>query len=683
MQPSILSSTVIIFGLSIAVLLVCYRLKIPTIVGFLLTGVLCGPSGFGLVGATAEVETLAQIGVVLLLFSIGLEFSLNNLLQIRRTILIGGTLQVALTIGFVTLISWHFGKSLPESVFIGFLLSLSSTAIVLKRLQEKAEVESPHGRTSLGILIFQDIVVVPMMLVLPLLSGTEGVAAGQSVIILFVKILGIIVAMAVLTKWIVPWILFRVAKTKSSELFLLAVIVICFSIAWLTSSTGLSLALGAFLAGLVLSESEYGNQALGSILPFKDVFTSLFFISIGMLFDGAFFLHHPVLILSLTLAVLVLKVVIASLVPAVLGFPLRTMVLTGLSLGQVGEFSFILSTAGMAVGLLDKNTYQLFLGVSILTMAATPFVMAAGPWLADRLLSLPLPKRLTAGLQSSDFMEKTLERQKLNDHLIVVGFGINGRNVARAARAMGIPYVVTEMNPETVRREKAAGEPIIYGDASQEAVLQHVDIRNARVVVVGIPDPIATRRVVETARKLNATVHIIARTRFFQETARLYELGASDVIPEEFETSVEIFTRVLVKYLVSPEVIEMFVAEVRSDSYQMFRNISKAKATFSDLKFALPDVEVNMAWVGEGSLLAGKSLSEIRLRGEFGITLLAVRRGSEVISNPDSSIVLADGDILVILGKPQDIVRFNAALKTRPLADPPLFRDFQGSPKGD
>jgi CPA2 family monovalent cation:H+ antiporter-2 len=663
MQTSILSSTVVIFGLSIVVLLVCYRLRIPTIVGFLLTGVLCGPSGFGLVNATAEVETLAQIGVVLLLFSIGLEFSFHNFVRIKRIILIGGTLQVVLTIVVVTVFARYLGRSMPQSVFIGFLLSLSSTAIVLKRLQEKAEVESPHGKTSLGILIFQDIIVVPMMLVLPLMSGNSG-TAGSSVMVFFVKILGIIVCMVVMTKWIVPWILFRVAKTKSSELFLLSIIVICFAIAWLTSSAGLSLALGAFLAGLVLSESEYSYQALGSILPFKDVFTSLFFISIGMLFDGAYFLRHPVLIISLTLAVLVLKVVIASFVPAVLGFPLRTMVLTGLSLGQVGEFSFILSTAGISFGLLDKDTYQIFLGVSILTMAATPFVMACGPWISDRLLSLPLPNRITAGLHSQEVPLAQEKKQRQSDHLIIIGFGINGRNVARAARATGIPYVITEMNPETVRREKAAGEPIIYGDATQEAVLLHVDIRTARVVVVGIPDPIATRRVIEVARKLNPSVHIIARTRFYRETGLLYALGASDVIPEEFETSVEIFTRVLVKYLVSPEVIEMFVAEVRSDSYQMFRNLSREKTTFSDLKFALPDVEVNMAWVGEGSSFEGKSLAEIKLRGEFGITLLAVRRGSEVISNPDSSVVLSAGDILVILGKPQDIVRFTAALKS-------------------
>ena len=657
MQTSFLSTTVIVFGLSILVLLFCYRLRIPTIVGFLLTGVLAGPAGFGLVGNQSEVETLAQIGIVLLLFSIGIEFSLKNLLQIKNIVLVGGTLQVLLTIAAVFVASLWLNLSPAESLFMGFLLSLSSTAIVLKRFQEKGEVESPHGKTSLGILIFQDLIVVPMMLLIPILAGRGG-DVGSSLILLLVKIIGIIAFMVACIKWIVPKVLFLVAKTRSSELFLLSVIVICFSIAWLTSSAGLSLALGAFLAGLILSESEYSYQALGSILPFRDVFTSVFFISIGMLFDIDFFIHHPVLIILLAAAVLVVKVLIASVIPGLLGFPLRTMVLVGLSLGQVGEFSFILAVSGMEFGLLDRNSYQVFLGVSILTMAATPFVMGLGDWLSDLLHRLPFPRRILSGLQTDHSLANQNHVHELNDHLIIIGFGVNGRNVARAAKAAGIPYVITEMNPETVRKEKAAGEPIFYGDSTQEAVLSHVKVRQARVVAIGIPDPVATRRVVEIARKLNPSVHIIARTRFFQETGPLYDLGASEVIPEEFETSVEIFTRVLMKYLVPRYEIERFIAEVRSDGYQMFRSISKQKASFPDLKFALPDVETNMVWVGEGSFLTGKTIANLNLRQRFGITLLAVRRETEIFSNPESSLEICAGDILVVLGKPGDNVRF-------------------------
>ncbi len=664
MDTSFLSTTVIVFGLAILVLLACHKLKIPSIVGFLLTGVLAGPSGLGLVTSEKEVELLAQIGVVILLFSIGIEFSMQSLMQMRKTFFMGGTLQIVLTVGGVCAASLLAGRTPAQSVFMGFLLSLSSTAIVLKWFQEKAEMESPHGKTSLGILVFQDLAVVPMMLLVPVLAG-KSADVGSSVVLLLAKVAAIGICTAVLARWVVPKVLFWIAKTRSRELFLLAVIVTCFSIAWLTSSAGLSLALGAFLAGLILSESEYGYEALGSILPFRDVFTSVFFISVGMLFDLDYFVHHPVLIVSLAACVFAGKVLIAFFVPAMLGFPLRTMTLVGLALGQVGEFSFILSRAGLDYGLLDKGTYQVFLGVSILTMAAAPFALASGTVVSDWLLSLPLPGRVRSGWRSEGKKGVAQLSPGHRDHVIIVGFGVNGRNVARSARAAGIPYVITEMNPETVRNEKAAGEPIYYGDATQEAVMTHVNVQQARVVVVGVPDRVATRRAVAIARKLNPSVHIIARTRFFQDASPLYELGASDVVSEEFETSVELFTRVLVKYLVPRDRIEQFIAEARSDGYQMFRSPSGEKTTFSDLKFALPDVEVNMAWVAEGSFLAGKTIAEINMRRSYGITLLAVRRETEIISNPQSGLALCAGDVLVFLGKPADNVKFTETVATK------------------
>ena len=653
MPSTILTSIVIIFGLSICVLFACYRLRIPTIVGFLLTGILCGPSGLRLVQASKDVELLAQIGVVLLLFSIGIEFSLKQLLSIKKAVLIGGTLQVVLTVGAVSVIAIQFGRSLPEAVFLGFLLSLSSTAIVLKRLQEKAEVESPHGKISLGILIYQDLIAVPMMLLVPFLSGAMR-HPGVSIGMLGLK-LGLIVLVLVLgIKWVVPGVLFQAAKTRSREIFLLTIIVICFSVAWLTSTLGLSLALGAFLAGLIISESEFSSQALGSILPFRDVFTSIFFISIGMLFDLHFFLLHPLLIAFVSVGVLVIKSMVAGAASSFLGFPIRTMVQVGLALSQIGEFSFILMQSGLDFHLIDKNTYNLFLGVSIITMALTPFIMGGGNFLTNFLLQLPLPARLKSGLKEQSNPVLSVAAQSLRDHLVIIGYGINGRNVARAAKVAGIPYCILEMNPDTVRKEKSRGEPIYYGDAINEEVLLHVDVHRARVLVVAIPDPVATRRVIEASRKLGPLVHIIARTRFFQEMAPLYALGASEVIPEEFETSVEIFTRVLHKYLVSRDKIERFVAEVRSDGYQMFRSLSRQNPLLSDLKMALPDIQINSLSLSPRSTAVGKSLSEIDLRKKFGVTLLAIQREKEVLSNPAGDVTLRADDILVVMGKPEN-----------------------------
>jgi CPA2 family monovalent cation:H+ antiporter-2 len=454
MEIPLLKDILILFGLAIAVLLICHRLHVPTIVGFLLTGILAGPHGLGMISAVHEVEILAEIGIVLLLFTIGIEFSLRNLLQIRRSVLMGGAFQVLLTIMVTYLISMQIGLGFAQSVFVGFLVSLSSTAIVLKLIQERAEVDSPHGRTTLGILIFQDVIIVAMILVTPILAGAIG-NLGESLLIIVAKGIGIILLVMVGAKWIVPQILYQIARTRNRELFLLGVVVICLAVAWMTSSAGLSLALGAFLAGLVISESEYSHQALGNILPFRDVFTSFFFVSIGMLLDVGFLFQRPGIIALIALCVLVLKSIIAGSVTILLGFPLRTGTLVGLALSQVGEFSFILSRTGIEHGLLAGNIYQMFLSVSVLTMAATPFIIAMAPRIADLALGLPLPKRLKSGL----YPVLGIKEAGKTDHLIIIGFGVNGTNVARAARAGAISmYHIPGLTPEAPTLEKALGD---------------------------------------------------------------------------------------------------------------------------------------------------------------------------------------------------------------------------------
>ncbi len=660
MEIPLLNDIVIIFALSIAVLFVCYQFRVPAIVGFLVTGILAGPYGLGLIKGVHEVEMLAEIGVVLLLFTIGIEFSFERMLQIKKSILMGGSIQVLLTLLVTFLIARQLGQPIGESIFIGFLISLSSTAIVLKLIQERAEVDSPHGRTTLGILIFQDIIIVPMILVTPLLTGATG-DAGESLLVLIAKGIGIIVLVIVSAKWIVPKVLYQIARTRSQELFLLSVVVICLAVAWITSSAGLSLALGAFLAGLIISDSEYSHQALGNILPFRDVFTTFFFVSIGMLFDLGFLFREPGTIALIALGVLVLKSIIASFATVLLGFPLRTSLLVGLALGQVGEFSFILSKTGVEHGLLTGNIYQMFLAFSVLTMAATPFIISLAPSLVGISLRLPLPKMLISGF--SPVSEIKVEKKK--HHLIIIGFGMNGRNVARAAKIAGIPYAIIEMKPETVRSEQARGEPICYGDSTQETVLQHANIKDARIVVVAINDPTATRRITEIVRRLNRKVHLIVRTRYLQEMKPLYELGADQVIPEEFETSVEIFTRVLAKYLIPRDKIERLVAEVRSDGYEMFRSLARETASFADLKLQLPDVEISTLRVAERSALVGKSLVQIELRKKYGVTVLAIRRNSQILSNPSADIQFCVNDVLFVLGPPDRVAEV-AALSHNP-----------------
>jgi len=663
MELLILNDLLITLALSILVLFICHQVRVPVIVGFILTGILAGPHVFGLIKAVQEVEVLAEIGVVLLLFTIGVEFSFANLLQIRKSVLVAGPIQVALTClaGFV--LALQVGKPFGESMFIGFLLSLSSTAIVLKILQGRAEVDSPHGRTDLGILIFQDIIIVPMMLLIPLLAGTTN-NVSSSLLILLGKALLIILLVIASAKWIVPRLLYEIAKTRSRELFLLAIVAVCFAVAWLTASAGLSLALGAFLAGLIISETEYSHQALSNILPFRDVFSSFFFISIGMLLDVNFLFQQPGLIALITLGVLVLKSLIGGFAALLLGFPLRTTILIGLAISQVGEFSFILSKAGISQGIFSGNTYQLFLDATIITMMATPLLMAMAPRAADVILRLPIPRKLRTG----SFLVKEVMEVEQKDHLIIVGFGVSGRNLARAASVSGISHVIVEMNPETIKTARAKGEPIFYGDATQEEILKHAGIQEARIVVVAINDPAATRKITYLARTLNPGVYLIVRTRYLQEVQPLYDSGANDVVPEEFETSVEIFNLVLKKYLIPRQEIERLTAEVRARCYQVFRS-ERELEPFNGLKPGLPDIEISTFRLADRAPLAGKSLSQMELRKRYGLTVLALRRHGQMIPNPEPEMQLKAGDLLIVMGPPDTIASHSWLFESRELGE--------------
>jgi CPA2 family monovalent cation:H+ antiporter-2 len=650
MHIPLLLDLLLIFGLAVPVLLVCHRLRIASVVGFLITGVIVGPHSFGIIGDATDIKILAEIGIVFLLFTIGIEFSLDNLLRIKRFVFAGGTLQVLLTIAAVFLVSSKAGLGYGPSVFNGFLLSLSSTAIVLKLLQERAEVESPHGQATLGLLIFQDIVVVPMMILTPFLAGAPGQNQG-SLFLLLAKGIGLIALVLLSAKWLVPRILYQITRTRSRELFLLSTLAMCFAVAFLSYGLGLSLALGAFMAGLIVSKTDFSFETLGNIIPFRDVFASLFFVSIGMLLDLRFFLQNPLHILMIAFIVIVVKSILACAVVLVLRYPLRTSILTGLALCQVGEFSFVLFDRGQQVGLLPPHLLQLFLDVSVVTMALTPFIIALGPRITD-IFSRLIPARVRTGWAVGSGSKDTKQPQKLRDHLIIVGFGLNGRNLARAAGMAGIPYLILEMNSQTVKRERDKGEPIYYGDAAQEEVLKHANVGEARILVLVISDPEACRRITAVARKENPRIFILVRTRFLAEMGRLYALGANEVIPEEFETSIEIFSRVLSKYLIPRHEIEALIGETRADGYQMFRSLSKESTSFGDLKHYLPDVEVSTIRITEGSPVRGRSIGQSELRKEHGVTVLAIRREGQLISSPDADTFLKENDLLILIGAP-------------------------------
>jgi CPA2 family monovalent cation:H+ antiporter-2 len=375
-----------------------------------------------------------------------------------------------------------------------------------------------------------------------------------------------------------------------------------------------------------------------------------------MLLNLGFFIQHVQLILLLALAVLTIKTIVAGLATLLMGFPLRTAVLVGLSLSQVGEFSFVLALVGIEYNVLSPEIYQYFLALSIITMTITPFIITLAPAIADTILKVPHPKKLQTGLFPIGPKGDVKKTGLLKDHLVIVGFGLNGKNIARAAKTANIPYSVIEMNPETVRSEQAKGEPIFYGDASQEVILEHAGIKAARLILIVISDPAATRRVTELARRLNPKIHIITRTRYVEEMAPLYTLGANEVIPEEFETSVEIFTRVLAKYLIPRDEIEKFITEVRSDGYEMFRSIAKKSETHGELP-SFPELETTSFRVKENSPVAGKTLAQTELRRKYGVTLLVIYRGSEILSNPEGKTILYPNDMVLVLGSPEKLAK--------------------------
>lgn len=634
---------VILFALSVGVIFIFHRVGIPAILGYLMTGIVAGPFGLALVKSIHEVELLAEVGVVLLLFTIGIEFSLTNLKRIKKVVFLGGGLQVGLSIAIGTGIFLLRGMPHNKSIFFGFLLALSSTAIVMKLINDRSEVVSPQGKVALGVLVFQDIIVVPLILAIPLLAGSTG-QSGAGFIIAG-KIVAALTLIFLLYRWGVTWILYHVSRTRSNELFILTIVLICMGIAWLTALAELSLALGAFLAGLIVSESEHSHRAIGNIVPFRDLFTSFFFVSIGMLFNISLVLDNLMVVALLTCAAIVVKTVITGFMGFVLGYPLRIQILAGLYLSQVGEFSFVLARLGEKAELLSHVEYQIFLAVSILTMGLTPFLFTLSQRLAKLSEKIPLPGVLKYGRV---YLPPEPEEQ-MKDHMIIIGYGINGRNVAKAALAANIPYLILEMNPETVRHEREKGVPIYYGDATQEEVLKHAAIDHARVVIVVIADPAATVQIAQVVRRMNHKIYLIIRTRFIREVEHLYSLGADEVIPEEYETSIEIFARVLLHYQVPLGDIERLISEIRTDEYGLFRSMGK-KARPRQITYAIPEVQVFTLIVEEGNFLDGRTMGELDLRKKYNITVLAIRRHEETISNPSVKMKFLPGDMVFLMG---------------------------------
>lgn len=639
-----LREAVLLLAAAIGVILLSARLRIPSVVGFLITGVLIGPSVLGLIGEAERVELFAEIGVVFLLFSIGLEFSLERLAQIRRFFFTGGTAQAVLTTGAIAALALGLGFSPSRAVFFGFLATLSSTALVLKLLADRRELDSPHGRIVLGILLFQDFLIVPMIILTPVLGGTiEATPAGLAG--RFLLGLAVVGLVFVAGRYLMPRVLHLLVAARVREVLVLGVLAICLGLAWLTNALEFSLALGAFIAGILISETEYSHQVVAEVLPFRDVFNSIFFISIGMLLDVGFALAAPVQVLGLAAILLGVKALTGFVAVWLLRFPARLIVVSALSLAQVGEFSFVLLEVGREHGLMgDGGLFQLFLAAAILTMLATPVLMAVAPKLSRQ-----------AGVLGAESSEERPPEEQRRDHVILAGFGVGGANVARVLRAAGLRYAVVEFDGVVAQQAREAGEPVLFGDVTRPEILGHAGIEDARVLVFMISDPQSVGRSARSARQMNPSLHIIARTRRVEEIEALHRFGADEVVSEEFETSIEVFTRVLQRYHVPRNVIRAEIRALRGENYLMLRAPGRTEGASDAVLEALEAGTVDLFRLERGSPAVGRTLRELDLRNRTGTTILSVVRGEKPIPNPDPGLALEVGDTLVLVGSHGEI----------------------------
>jgi CPA2 family monovalent cation:H+ antiporter-2 len=631
---AVLLELALLFALCVGVAVTFHRLRLPPIVGFLTAGVIVGPNGIGLVRHEAMVRELAEVGVVVLLFAVGLEVPLSHLARLKRVILVGGGLQVLVTVGLGAFACRLAGLAWTESVFLGFLLSLSSTAASTKMLVDHGEFSSPHGRVVTGINIAQDLAVVPMIALIPLLGAAA--AEGPSPLGSLAN-LGILALVFAGVRLLLPPLLAVVCRTRSRELFVLLLATLCLSLAVVTAHLGLSLALGAFIAGILLADSDHHSQAAAEVEPFRDAFASLFFVSIGMLFDWRAIAEAPVTVLVALVAVIAGKAAIVHMAAGRLGLPVLVRLRAALAMAQVGEFSFVLAQVGKDAKVIPAAAERIFLVVAVLSIASTPLLYAVG-------------RRLALRVRRDGEGPRPHGEPRLHAHAIVVGYGPTGRTVVSAMQQLGIPVVATEMNAATVKTEKQRGVPIVLGDATRTPVLRSLGIERAHLLVLAVNDTAATSRIAQLARQLAPNVHVIARAVYIAEVAGLRRAGAHDVVPQELEASVEILVRVLRRFLVADDAIGRMVHGVRAAAGVGDRAAESAPTEAARIAELVPGLGLAAWSVCAGAPAAGRTLAQAAIRRRTGCSVVAVRRAGRNLPEVNPDTVLDVGDTVVVIG---------------------------------
>ena len=641
---STLAHLVLTYAIALVLVVGLARLRLPAIVAMMLAGIVAGPTGLRVIRTAEEVEMLAELGIVFLLFTVGLDFSLAAVRQIWRTILLAGTLQM---LGTATAVAGAvmvlLGQSIQLAVFIGLFVALSSTAIVLKGLAEQNELSAPHGRLSVGILLLQDLAIVVLLLLVPILAGDTPLSAVPQALGLALLA---IAAVAAASRIVLPFVLRLVTASGRREAFPLAILVASVGTAWVGSLLGLSMAVGAFLAGLMLAESEFSHQAYAEVRPVRDVLSGLFFISLGMLIDLPSVIGVLHIVALVTVGIVVLKALIASGALLASSAPVRIALTSGIGLAQVGEFSFILGRAGLDAGLLPVSMWQILLGASVATMVVTPLLLQVAPAIGTRVSS-----------RTGTAMEPDLEAgiPELSGHVIILGFGVGGELVSRALRNLNVPYLILELNGATVRRARAEGERIFYGDATSPESLHAAHLDHALALVSMVSDPDAALRMVKAARTIAPELPLVVRTRYRLEADRLRQAGATVAVAEELEASLEVVAQLLGRLRIPGNLIEPLLDVFRRESVSL-RPMRAPRDMPDTLSEALRQTPVSTHRVEIGHWSAGRSIAELNLRANTNASVMAIQRGDRYITALSADERLQDGDVLYLVGDETDVL---------------------------
>ncbi|NIO29701.1 MAG: hypothetical protein GTO29_14235 [Candidatus Latescibacteria bacterium] len=564
MENELLEDLVVIFTLAVAMVVALRRVGVPSIAGFIIAGVIVGPNVLGIVDDVHEVEVLAEVGVALLLFGIGLELSLERMRRLWRLILAGGALQVFSTIAVVGAILRASGFYFSTAVFFGCVIAISSTAVVLSALRTRGDIDAPHGRLTLGILIFQDLCVVPMILMVPLVAGA---APPGALAIAVLKSAAVLVAVLIGARFLAPRLLAFVAHTRQRDVFVLSMFLICIGTAWLVSAAGVSLALGAFLAGLVVADSEYRHQALSDLIPFREMFASLFFVSVGMLLDPRSIAGQALPIFGLLAVIVSGKAMLATFASLALKLPLRVSMLAGLALAQVGEFSFVLLSAGRGAMTLPQPFTDNLAVAIVVSMLITPLIITVSPSVTAGMGRSPV---LTRRLGVRTPADRPRDASPMQGHVIIAGYGLNGRELARSLEDCGIPYIIVDINPENVRGALERAEPAYFGDVTSSEVLESLGAAHARELVLVINDVDATIRAIRAAKRLAPELPIFARVFYAAEIERVIRAGATEVVAAELEAAVEVTHRILERCKVRSDTIAAQMDGIREHREEEF-----------------------------------------------------------------------------------------------------------------